>query len=191
MASTYASLADLRRWRRITATNPDVDGQLESVLAAASRAIDRKTARRFWLDPTPSPRAYGVTGRTTPDGLLLVDDIGSTDGLLVEVGGGSSWSTVTDYDAEPGGALAQGEAITGLRAAHWGFGRVRVTARWGWPEVPTEITEATLLLANRLHMRIDSPEGIAASGEWGAVRLSRWDPDVEALVAPYILPGFA
>ncbi|MDX2921298.1 hypothetical protein PV370_25695, partial [Streptomyces sp. NE06-03C] len=67
---------------------------------------------------------------------------------------------------------------------------VQVTARWGWPAVPDEIVQATLIQAARLYKRKDSPEGVTGSAEWGVVRLSRRDPDVWALIEHYVLPGF-
>lgn len=197
MATEYATLAALKAARRKGDTGDDA--ALQSALAAASRAIDRKTGRRFYLDPAASARVFRPHGRTvaTCDGeRLLVDDIGASDGLVVEVGSGSSWTPLTsgEYETAPDSAISKGEAITSLLrlSAYWGYGamdRVRVTAKWGWPAIPDEIAQATLLLANRLYMRKDNPEGITGSAEWGVIRLSRWDPDVETLVGPYVLPG--
>lgn len=195
MANEYATLAELKGVRSRSDTASDADLQL--ALTRASRAIDDKTGRRFWLDPAPSARTYRPSRRQayTEDGvLLLVDDIGSTQDLVVEVGSGSSWTTVTDYETSPENALAEEKVITGLlRRVPWACGsitRVRVTARWGWPVVPIPIGEATLLLANRRYMRRNSPEGVLGSNEFGTVRVSRWDSDVEDLIGDYLLPGF-
>ncbi len=62
---------------------------------------------------------------------------------------------------------------------------IQVTARWGWPVVPPEITEATLLLAARLFKRKDSPGGVASFGDFGPVRISNIDVDVTNLLAPF------
>jgi hypothetical protein len=63
---------------------------------------------------------------------------------------------------------------------------VRVTARFGWPEVPVAVREATILQASRLFTRLDSPLGVAGFGDMGAMRVSRFvDPDVEMLLQPY------
>jgi hypothetical protein len=187
---TYATLTELKKARRITDTADDV--ALQAALTRASRAIESKTGRRFWLDVSAAARVFKPYGREV-DGKLLVDDIGTATGLIVEVGSGTSWTAVTDYDTSPDNALAKQRPITGLQRTSgcWVYGtdRVRVTAKWGWPSVPDDISQATLLLANRLYMRKDSPEGIAASGDWGALRMSRWDADVEALVGPFVLPG--
>jgi len=190
----YATLAELKAARRITDTADDA--ALQQALTAASRAIDRRCGRVFGLDADASARVFRPWGRVVsdPDGeRLMVDDIGNATGLVVEVGDGTTWTAVTDYELLPDNAAARGEPVTGLLRPYgtWGCQRVRVTARWGWPAVPDEIRQAALLLANRLYLRKDSPEGIAGSSEWGVIRLSRWDPDVESLVGPYVLPGFA
>jgi hypothetical protein len=186
----YATLAELKASRRIV---PDSDDTaLTRALTAASRAIDRRCNRRFWLDDEATARVYGVAGRATPDGRLLIDDVGSLVDLAVESGTSTSWSPVTEYETGPDNALTRGMPVTELALfGYWAGPRVRVTARWGWPDVPDEINTATLLLANRFYMRKDSPEGVAGTTEWGAIRMSRVDPDVEALIGPYRLPKFA
>jgi hypothetical protein len=40
-------------------------------------------------------------------------------------------------------------------------------------------------LASRLFKRNDSPLGVAGFGDMGVMRVSRFDPDIEALIAPY------
>ncbi|GAA2108714.1 phage gp6-like head-tail connector protein [Streptomyces synnematoformans] len=198
MANEYGTLAELKLRLSVETSDTSRDTLLSSALAAASRSIDKTTGRRFWLDPAPVQRTFRVHGRVAreADGdLLLVDDIGDTAGMVVERGGGTTWSAVAGYETAPENALADGLPLTGLRLLYgsWGAGtaRVRVTARFGWPEVPDDITEATLIQAARLYRRKDSPEGVMGSAEWGVVRLSRRDPDVWALIEPFVLPGFA
>nr|WP_260859794.1 phage gp6-like head-tail connector protein [Streptomyces cupreus] len=178
-------------------TDTSRDTDLNRARASASRSIDTTTGRRFWLDPAPVQRTFTPRGRIVRDDdgeLFLVDDIGSTTGLVVETGSGSSWSAVTGYETSPDNALADARPITGLRRVlgTWGLStsRLRVTARFGWPAVPDDIHEAALILASRLYKRKDSPEGIIGSAEWGVRNLSRRDPDVWNLIEPYIIPGF-
>jgi hypothetical protein len=197
VANEYGTLAALKERLGVEADDTSRDTSLASALAAASRGIDKVTGRRFWLDATPVVRTYRLAGRVVCDAdgeLLLVDDIGSVTGLVVESGSGVSFTAVTGYETSPDNALADGEAITGLRiGSTWGTAssRVRVTARFGWPAVPDDVTEAALIQASRLYKRKDSPEGIIGSAEWGVRNLSRRDPDVWALIEPYTLTGFA
>lgn len=195
MANEYATLTDLKT--QVGITDSARDALLNNALAAASRAIDKKTGRRFWLDPTAVQRTFNPYGRTVRDqrgALLLIDDIGSLDNLLAETGSGSSWTAATGYETTPDNALLDEQAITGLLLATGTWGthttRVRIAARWGWPAVPDEITQATLLQAGRLFKRKDSPDGVAGSSEWGFMRVPNLDPDVRALIEPYMLPGF-
>lgn len=194
MANEYADRATLKQRMNIEADDTTRDELLDGVLAAASRGIDTATGRRFYLDETATTRSFAVAGRLVRrDGAvrLLVDDIGAAP-VLVESGSGDSWATLSDYDTAPDNALIRGRPITALaRSSSWGSAaRARVTARWGWPEIPPEITEATLIQASRLYKRKDSPEGVTGSAEWGVVRLSRRDPDVWALIEHFVLPGF-
>ncbi|GAA4999499.1 phage head-tail connector protein [Streptomyces siamensis] len=197
MANEYGTLAALKSKLGIEADDTSRDTLLNSALASASRGIDKTTGRRFWLDSSAVQRTFRLQGRVVceDDGdLLLVDDIGSTTGLVVETGSGASFTAFTGYETSPDNALADGRPITGLLRVlgSWGTSttRVRITARFGWPAVPDDITEAALIQASRLYKRKDSPEGIIGSAEWGVRNLSRRDPDVWALIEPYILPGF-
>ncbi|OSZ58671.1 hypothetical protein OQI_20405 [Streptomyces pharetrae CZA14] len=197
MANEYVTLAELKAQLQIEPSDTSRDADLNRARTAASRSIDRTTGRRFWLDPQPVRRTFTPGGRIVrgDDGeLFLLDDIGSEDGLVVETGSGTSWSAVTEYETSPDNALADGRPITGLRRVlgTWGMAtsRLRVTARFGWPVVPDDINQAALLQATRLFKRKDSPEGIIGSAEWGVRNLSRRDPDVWALIEPFIIPGF-
>lgn len=197
MANEYGGIELLKSRLGIEASDTTRDGQLLSALGAASRGIEQATGRRFWLDEAPVARVYNPRRRLVreDDGeLLLTDDIGSTDGMVVEVGNGATYTPVTDYETWPENALADGKPVTGLLRPFgiWGVTgtRIRITTRFGWPAEPDPITEASLIQAARLFRRKDSPEGVTGSSEWGVVRLSRRDPDVWNLIEPYILPGF-
>lgn len=194
----YATLAQLKTM--MGATDSDRDSLFADKLSAACRSIDDTTGRRFYLDPAPSARVINPTRRLVQDEdgwHLLVPDIGDVDGLVVEVGRPGAWTDVTSrIEAEPTDAIAEQNAVTSLLMVGgvWPVGggkRVRITARWGWPIVKPQISEASLLLGARLVKRKDSPEGVLGSSEWGVIRLSRTDPDVYALIQPYILPGLA
>ncbi len=183
----YATLTELKTTLRITDSTDDVE--LQAKLLAASRRVDRDCGRRFWSDRTTSSRIY------TPhhEELLPVNDIATSTGLVVEVGRASTWTTVASnaYDLLPENAEADSRAIEVLTRVlgywpMWGLQRVRVTARWGWPAVPEEIKNAAILLAARLFRRKDSPEGVQGFADLGVVRVSRYDPDYDAFIGPYV-----
>lgn len=185
--SQYATVTELRAWN--TMLDNDRDDILVTTLCAASSWVDEYCGRRFGLDETATTRSYATRGRTMA-GVFLVDDIGSSDGLVVESGTtASGFTAVTGVEYGPLNALAQDRPIESLYlAAGWpeySSTLVRVTARWGWPAVPDAVSMATLIQAARLYKRKDAAEGIINSAEWGAVRMSRIDPDVASLLAPY------
>jgi hypothetical protein len=193
----YCSIATVKLALGIT-TDTSRDVLIADAIDASSRFIDAVTGRRFYADTSTSARVFRPQGRVHRDSdadKFFVDDIGSASGLTVEIGtmGSASYTAVTDYETGPENALARGRPVEWLLREAWGLGsfaRLRVTARWGWPEVPVDVAEATKIQAVRLYRRKDSPEGVAASAEWGAIRLSRIDPDVDALLRPYVLPVF-
>ena len=192
MANEYAQLATLKASLNIETADTTRDALLSQALTSASRSIDQACGRRFYLDASASARTYSP--RAWSCERLLTDDIGSESALVVETGTTAAWTAVTDYETAPDNALARGRPITALTrdTASWGSAttRVRVTARWGWPAVPDDIVQATLIQAARLYRRKDSPEGVTGSSEWGVIRLSRRDPDVWALIEHYQMPGF-
>lgn len=195
----YTDLATLKDHLRLKAAEYDQwESLLTGAIAAASRGIDNLTGRRFWADPTAVARTFNPTRRVVRENdgseKLLIDDISSLTDLVVETGSAStSWSALTAYETGPDNALVQNQPITELlRYGCWRTGarsRVRITARWGWPAVPDEVAQATLIQAGRLYKRRDSPEGILGSPEWGTVRVSRIDPDVRAQTEHLIIPG--
>ena len=195
--TNYADLTTLKLALSITDTARDA--LLNKALDSASRYIEKLAGgRQFFADATTTARTYQTRGRVLGgvDGeALLVDDISSTTGLVVEVGS-TTFTAVTDYEVGPENAIARGYPINSLLrlSGTWSVAlrpRVRVTAKWGWPAVPDDIVQATLIQAARYYKRKDSPEGVMGSAEWGTVRVAKTDPDVQALVQPFILPSFA
>lgn len=178
-------------------SNDDRDDLIELAIRGASRKIDQVTGRRFYADTVATARTFPTAGRVFkgPYGTAIqTDDIASATGLLVESGYGGNYSSLTAFTAGPDNAISLGRPVTFVQAdPSWIFGinSIRITARWGWPVVPDEVQLATMLLAARLYRRKDSPQGVVSSGDWGSIRVSRVDPDVEALISHLILPGFA
>lgn len=188
----YLSLAKFKNALRINLDDATRDEELLDVLDAACRGIEINTNRkRFWLAPAVEVRTYRVADRVTRsrDGytLDLGDDIGSTIGMIVEVGStAGGWTNITDYETGPDNAHADGMPIEWLiRQSTWGIQRVRVTARPGFPAVPTLIPRAVQLQGARLAARRDSAQGFVAIADVGAIRLGRLDPDIEALVEKF------
>jgi hypothetical protein len=65
-------------------------------------------------------------------------------------------------------------------------GSVRLTGKFGWAAPPENVRQATGIIATKIIKRArDAPMGIITAFDGTAVRMSRFDPQVEELLAPY------
>lgn len=211
LTNAYATVAEVRAQFKDEGARLD-SALLERAINAASRAVDRHCGRRFWRDASVTTRTFIAADATL---LFLMDegtcwDISTRTGLVVSTGtDGVSFDTTltsSQYLLEPrnadvvaGGDTADAHAFWMIRAINgyrWSTANldtptVQVVARFGWSAVPEPIKQATILKASALFKRKDAPFGVAGMGEWGAVRITRSDPDVLDLLAPFELAGFA
>jgi hypothetical protein len=192
----YCTLSELKSVMRINDTVDDT--MLEARITEASRVIDQHCDRRFYADTNATARLY-----VPPvSDLVMVDDISTTTGLIVKIdsnGDGTYATTLTasQYQLEPVNGLAKGSPVTMIRAINTAMltrsapAGVQVTAKWGWPSVPSPVTSACILLAGRLVKRGDSLLGVAGFGDLGAITVRAIDPDVERMLRPYRNPVVA
>jgi hypothetical protein len=125
-----------------------------------------------------------------------IDDL-TTLTSLVTAPDGTSFDTTwqsTQYQLEPLNGVVGGLATpyTLIRAIDdlvfptlGGEALVKVTGVFGYTPVPIAIKQATIMSATRLYKRYDSPLGVLGFGDLGVVRISRLDPDIASLLAPY------
>jgi hypothetical protein len=195
----YATLTQIKNYLSIS-DNTDND-LLEDLIESASRSIDRIANRRFYADSSASARLY----RAYSDVFVYTDDISSTTGLVVAVdenGNGTYSKTLTlntDFIMDPLTAAALGRPFTQLtmvsNTESWpifpGLTQnglrpgVQVTAKWGWPSVPDDITVATLTLTADQYKRKDAPGGVLGLGDLGVIRMSPVGRDVAQIVRAY------
>lgn len=188
----YASTAQIKAALRIS---DSVDDSLINMAgSAASELIDGYCGRTFGTVATT--RYYAADDAY----LLQVDDLAGTaitvatsdyDPPQWEV----EW-TATDFQLEPLNGIIDGLGwpYTRIRAVGdylWPFDSaevgVKITGVFGFPVLPSVITQAAVIQASRIFKRLDSPLGVAGFGDLGAIRVSRQlDPDVAQLVAPYV-----
>lgn len=192
----YASADDLAEWLGV-----DEDPQLELVVEAASRAIDKACNRQFGLAGAAESRWYKAEYHRDR-WLIPIDDLMTTNDLTIEVDNdqdGTPEAEITAYKLTPVNAAANGRPWTrievlpsstvkpnGLRNG------VRVSARWGWTNVPSAIKYATLVQAARFHDRRHNIGGTLTSQQiddvsmgWAASANHDLDCDVLASIAPY------
>lgn len=197
MTTAYITRAALKKSLGID-DDEDDDG-IDRAILAASKLIDDKTGRTFGRAESASQRIYRRAGRLlwTEDGWhqLLVDDIATETGLVVEIGSaGGAFSAVSGWITGPDNAIARGRPITALlHPTGWPcyqWQLFRITSVPGWPAIPENVELACQIQAGRLFRRKDSPDGVTATSEWGPIRVARLDPDVKELLDPVSLPGF-
>lgn len=192
----YCTLSELKSVMRINDTVDDT--MLEARITEASRVIDQHCDRRFYADANASARLYVAP----VDDLVMVDDISTTTGLIIKIdsaGDGTYATTLTSaqYQLEPINGLAKGSPVTMIRTVNISLptrsapAGVQVTAKWGWPSIPSPVTSACILLAGRLVKRGDSLLGVAGFGDLGAITVRAIDPDVERMLRPYRNPVVA
>jgi hypothetical protein len=197
MTVNYATLAQVKSALRI-ADQID-DSLLNTAIESASRWVDG------WCDRSFTPAGTAVSAFTSRDytptdrfGVIYIDDCVEVSEVRIDDDLDRTFSKTllaADFLLEPVNEQRYGLTLpfTRLRPyedGYWPVFRdrptVRVTARFGWPEVPVAVREATILQASRLFTRLDSPLGVAGFGDMGAMRVSRFvDPDVEMLLQPY------
>lgn len=192
-STSYVTGAELADWLGITDAADDV--QLIDAAASGSRLVDSLCGRRFYEDSTSSARYYQPTDAY----LVVIDDAVSVSAVAVDDGDDGTYSTTWaagDYQAEPVNGVGQngvsGWPKTKIRAveSRWfptSHARppVKVTAVWGWDNVPDDVKYATFLTASRMFRLRDSAYGIAAGGgEFGPIPVNDLR-EVHRLLDPY------
>lgn len=194
----YATLAEVKAALRIPLSDTVDDTMLETVIEAASREIDGYTERSFYNAGT-AVRYFVPTDAflTEIDDAISITKVEtSSDGSAFD----TDWSLDSDVQLEPLNGIVGGLAVPRYRIRAIGSylfpiwdvknvnsheATVRVTGTWGWSSVPLAIKQACILYSARQYKRYDSPLGVAGFGDLTAINITRIDPDVMALVAPF------
>ena len=182
--NVYATVEELAA--RLDIGGEEQDAILAQVLEAASRQIDGWCSRSF---------ASGASARqlTSDSGELLIlpEDLHGLTSIAADWDGDrvyeDAWD-VTDVDLQPYPGPYQVVRPRGRRSFPTHRYAIEITGDWGFgAEVPAAIREACLLQAARLYKRKDAPFGVTGSPEHGELQtISRVDPDVKELLAPYM-----
>jgi hypothetical protein len=193
----YATLDEVKQALRIPLSDTVDDTLLETAIESASRQIDGHTERFFY-------NAGTATKTFVPNDAFLteIDDLISLDTLKTSSDGDGfdvTWQA-SDYQLEPTNQIASGIASPYMRIRAVGGklfpifdvltpnayeATVQVTGTWGFAAIPSAIKQATLILSIRQFKRYDAPLGVAGFGEIGSMSITRIDPDVMALTAPF------
>ena len=201
----YATLAELRAKLSFGATNTASDTQLEKLIETSSRALENVCGRRF----------YGVAETryyTADDGHeIQVDDLTGTPTIKTDDDGDGTYETTwagTDYNLKYGNnynAALDGKPFTQIEVSENGRyifpvsikKGVLVSSTFGYSSGtnsttarPQPIGDATLLAAERIYKRKDTPLGIAGGALLGAMIVRaediRKDPEIMFMIDVYI-----
>jgi hypothetical protein len=169
---------------------------VELAVGAASRSIENYVGHRFFIDAAVTVRQFNADDTSS---LTIPEGIATATGLIVQTdaaGDGTFETTLTintDFVLEPVNSLVLYPArpYTEIRLLTGSFPQpangqpgVKVTAKFGWPAIPDDVTLACILLAKDLVKAKDAPFGVAGTSDFGVLRI-RQNATVIALLQPY------
>lgn len=195
----YSTVATVKEYLGIPTATLTEDAGITAALSAAEDRIDKYCGRTFVVPSGTSVRTVRPWSGTV---VILPAELAQTTDLAVATdttddGTFDTALTSADYYAGPGdqAPFLELHRVSGtwprLRS---GRASVEVTAWFGYAmTVPDSVVQAATMLAARLYQRRSSPLGFqtGASPEFGAVRISRIDPDVASLLTGYRAPAVA
>lgn len=188
--SAYVDLDDLKATLNLAGTS-FADDDSDSAIACASNGIDFLLGRSFTLSEQEETRLFACEHAD----MAPIDDLNTLASLLVDRDGDGTyeetWVEGTQFRLEPLNAPNHSapwthvRALAGYQLPTLPLSTVRVTGLFGWENPPEGIVEATKIVAAKMIIRKKSaPLGIVMSQEF-AVRIARFDPDVQFAIAPY------
>lgn len=205
--SDYTTLADVKNALSATGTS-FLDTDISRAITAASKAIDEACGRFFYAG-TGQTRVYTATRRvgryhafSLTDSTLEIDDLTTLTTLKVDIDGDgtyeTTWTRNTEFYLDPPNASVDSQpyervilrAQNGACFPAWD-NAIQIVGDFGWPSVPTEVTQYAVLFTTQLLLRTrEAPFGVLMAGvEIGAMtRISRFDPDFDRLLGHLVKP---
>ena len=198
MTNNYTTLAAVRAMLGITnAADTGNDTYIENIIEAVSRSIDEHCHRHFFTTTADETRYFQGLDHE----MCLTDDIITITTLKTDEDGDrtyeKTWAT-TDYDPKPDNYSLDSKPIMWLVCAPNGtlyFPKeskaVQIVGKFGYctlDNVPKQIAQAALLQSVRLFKRMrEAPFGVVGASDMGtAIVISKFDPDVELLLQPFV-----
>ena len=195
----YCTQNELKGFVGIPTSDSGDDDLLDDAVNAASRQIDAFCGRIFYAQGAATARKFF----TNDPYRLRVDDISSETGLVVkldddddgtyEVTVASSEFQLLPINGVVGGILISPFYIIELFSGgsqEWPMNfssnrpRAEITAKWGFPSVPEQIRQATLMLASELFAMRNAPLGVAGVGDFGVVNIQQ-NREITRMIAPF------
>jgi hypothetical protein len=179
LGDPYVELARLKDYLKFKPDKIEQDENIQDAINAASGEIEKHCNRQFNRTESASARIFEPDDEYT----VSVDDFWSTTGLVVEVDtdDDGTFSTVvpaSDYEVYPRNGVVDGQIgwpyyelqfVNRLPVYNRRKGIVRVTAKWGWSEVPEAVRQATVIIAAETFQLKDAPFGTAGMDQFGNI----------------------
>ncbi len=194
----YTSTALVKASLGIPNGTTSEDDYIEDAIDAAEDEINNFCDRTFVADGSATARVY----KPSTNVLVYTDDFYTTTSLVVKQDDsndgtyGTTLTITSDFIV-----VGNAAPFNCIRSVSSPFPRytsdrptVQVTAKWGYKTaVPSAVAQAALILSARIFQRRSSPLGIAAGivNDFGPIRITRTDPDIQRLLAGYRRIGVA
>ena len=194
----YTSTALVKASLGIPSGTTSEDDYIEDAIDAAEDEINEYCDRTFVADGSATARVY----KPSTNVLVYTDDFYTTTSLVVKQDDSNDGTYDTTLTITSDFIVVGNSApFNCIRSVSSPFPRytsdrptVQVTAKWGYKTaVPSAVAQAALILSARLFQRRSSPLGIAAGivNDFGPIRITRQDPDIQRLLAGYRRIGVA
>ena len=192
----YCTLAEVKSALRLT-DNAD-DALLERAIESASRRIDGYCNRFFYKTASTAINIYPIN-----EYLLRMPEDLATNTVTIKIdttANGTYATTLTqgvDYILEPTNASLRGYPYVHARMVGGAtfplyvtpsFPTCQVTAQWGWNAVPSDVSQACVLLSMRQFARLNAALGVVGFADM-ALQVRAVDPDVRDLLNQYVAFG--
>jgi hypothetical protein len=192
----YVSASDMKTFLEITSS--DDDALFTSLIAAASRAVDRMTNRTFEASTattrkfTPLPQRYG--GSIQNDGRTLMFDEDLCALTSIVNGDGNTIPNTEYYLLAPNSTVYYGVALKMLSTYNWTYTgspeqSVLITGKWAYSETcPADIALAVKKIVKHFYTsraaESDSDRDVL-SADGVVIAASKIPSSVTKLVSPY------
>jgi hypothetical protein len=192
----YCTLAEVKSALRLT-DNAD-DGLLEKAIESASRRIDGYCNRFFYKTASTAINIYPINEYL----LRMPEDLATnTVTIKIDTTANGTYATTlvqgVDYILEPTNAALRGYPYVHARMVGGAtfplyvtpsFPTCQVTAQWGWNAVPSDVSQACVLLSMRQFARLNAALGVVGFADM-ALQVRAVDPDVRDLLNQYVAFG--
>jgi hypothetical protein len=193
LGANYVEREELKNYMGLEGDSDDA--LVDDAISSASREIERHCNRQFNDAETATTRRY----RATRCDSIAVDDFWTDAGFKLEIdslGDGTGWTEVpaTEYELTPLDRVRDGvpwvywkiEMVGSTSLPVSRRACVRVTAQWGWENVPADVKQAVKMLASDTFQVKDSRMGVAGSDQFGTIVRVRSNSLVEAKLKHFV-----